>query len=1731
VSWDKDSFANKALKRFAANNGSLVKSVPDEIKKDSPPSSKKEEGAEKESNFANPYEEYIKTWEQGDPIPLVPPGKNLFLCKAGTNELHEYENYVTDEFWRNRKSPSFKSLDEFDFKSLGPKLKESMPTLLSRVAQGRGLWVDDKNKLRCPPGTPAANQFTDITGSNCFIVTPQTAAGSARRAVRRGMTASAQMSGQIGDRIENGGPNVTRYSASGERIAAPEELESIMASMPVGSRIRTALGEYGIVGAMQGSSREQRKNIKGSVIGVTSHKLSEQERILRGRILTSQAQHLHYQFTGDARDAPKGGISRQRLKQLFPDASGTYHEIGDISIKENFMNIMTQLLPNVDPNEIDEAFENALPGGLSFFEHRQAKKIMTTFWEGQINEMLNNPDAARWMTRLSIVDKIDGDSSTAVAISVKPFAPSILSGGRSAGVAATAAAKKANSAAQGGVHVTMEINPAALLAFCRGENSAYNQFHNASGRLHSFEGKAHYLATHEFGHLLDFGNKLNALGLDNQQLTRYGILPNGGINPAFRTLNPAGPATSRRPNVEVGGWQIDLSKIQNPMNHPSIDAIRQAAFNLQTGNYTGGRVGHRRIDLETDLANFHNNFTDAFVNNINVTPEEHAVMAELAGGDYAKSNNVEARAEYFATMRLFGESTMDPSTGPKTSMGISRLLRGQLGGSQPVVPVPQKAGTKNIVDSFIDAKLQASYRKKYPSENFVPMSPAHALHGQWLAHVAAEEPRIRGEINDIGQRMNGISPGQWNISGHMGTGQQLQRDSLHANRVRSAVNRNSQQKRRTASSGIVGKMASKPTRPREPDNGPMTGSLIDIFRGCKSYQEMLDRYNKLDIIYFDYETTGFGADGNMPVQLGAVRMRGGKVIDRFNVFMNPGIPLGEWAQGNLKNDLQEPLTDAYLAQQKTIKQAHEELIAFMGENPILGGQYTPFDLEVLNRVLAQEGMSFTPAGVIDSKALSDELLPRWTPENPDGPVQVAKDGTKKASSSLGPLAEYLDVNLGSGWHTADADALASAEVVQRILERAATNPDTPQGLLDVDSIPRIVEQKRKQYQDDMQRYEKEMANYEQGVSGKMKSFTTENGSKYSLMPDGKLHRQKNPVTGTTITNDGEKGAESIFDNTVFVSRETVDDLKVAAERGKHVNKNGRLVGVKHDDSTLDVKKFLKLRNTDKKKSFDEAYTEAGGKITEYEIPESSIMRTPQVGLNVFEWNNDLRRFHAGSKIDSVENEPISSNISGKMSASSVAQRNENAKEAIVKKGGSFGTDVGTKYADEINGPLRGASTLPVQTLQTRRTPYADSLTKRISHIKALANGENVSPIHPSDRYPNIDGPDRGMLNELSGLDPDFMKYIANSSEEALARDVRIAANEFHAGIDPRVRIQVPSASIKNVIDSGVARKNATGNNIRKKYEAWIGIHPDTPEEMRPISGHVVHQDWLESELKDSADRLTQTGRTDPQRYSPEFAPSTNGVRGRVDTYGDVELTLRPEVSARTSYGYGDAVNDHIRPVGMNSDNSELIQQALIHSGHDGVKSDDTWNISPLEMLYGKWKKDFSAHRTRPGRNTDGSEITERTHAPMESLTLGGVKPEEIEHVAIDYNAIPKSFANFKEDPLSDDAILKMGITSSAKLDAVKNLREANYIPENMKRLETFMAAKNFKEYLDGKGIGLTVKNQAGLDVFSPSTHNSRAPKSADAEKAIRLNLQDEIKEKIAQEMERVLNSRKSSTSA
>lgn len=77
---------------------------------------------------------------------------------------------------------------------LGQTLREDrgLPSVGVSAARRSGVIVDDAGKMRCPPGTPNANQFTDINMSNCMVPSAETAA---RQAVDVAADAAKQILG------------------------------------------------------------------------------------------------------------------------------------------------------------------------------------------------------------------------------------------------------------------------------------------------------------------------------------------------------------------------------------------------------------------------------------------------------------------------------------------------------------------------------------------------------------------------------------------------------------------------------------------------------------------------------------------------------------------------------------------------------------------------------------------------------------------------------------------------------------------------------------------------------------------------------------------------------------------------------------------------------------------------------------------------------------------------------------------------------------------------------------------------------------------------------------------------------------------------------------------------------------------------------------------------------------------------------------------------------------------------------------------------------------------------------------------------------------------------------------------------------------------------------------------------------------------------------------------------
>jgi hypothetical protein len=84
-----------------------------------------------------------------------------------TDEIIEESEQTLDPFSLNGEktvSSSGYSEKRLPGKTIGQRGR----SLIARAASAFGIIVDENGKFRCPPGTPAANQFTDNAGTNCF---------------------------------------------------------------------------------------------------------------------------------------------------------------------------------------------------------------------------------------------------------------------------------------------------------------------------------------------------------------------------------------------------------------------------------------------------------------------------------------------------------------------------------------------------------------------------------------------------------------------------------------------------------------------------------------------------------------------------------------------------------------------------------------------------------------------------------------------------------------------------------------------------------------------------------------------------------------------------------------------------------------------------------------------------------------------------------------------------------------------------------------------------------------------------------------------------------------------------------------------------------------------------------------------------------------------------------------------------------------------------------------------------------------------------------------------------------------------------------------------------------------------------------------------------------------------------------------------------------------------------
>ncbi|HIQ67608.1 MAG TPA: PolC-type DNA polymerase III [Candidatus Faecousia excrementigallinarum] len=157
-----------------------------------------------------------------------------------------------------------------------------------------------------------------------------------------------------------------------------------------------------------------------------------------------------------------------------------------------------------------------------------------------------------------------------------------------------------------------------------------------------------------------------------------------------------------------------------------------------------------------------------------------------------------------------------------------------------------------------------------------------------------------------------------------------------------------------------------------------TDENIKILYGCEGYyvNDVDDRvvvHGSADMefdgeyVAFDLETTGLSSQKDEIIEIGAVRMQGGKELDRFQTFVNPG--------RRLEQKIVEltGITDAMLADAPSIEKVLPEFLEFVGDR-VLVAHNADFDTGFIREACRKQGLPYGFTSV-DTLILSQNLLP------------------------------------------------------------------------------------------------------------------------------------------------------------------------------------------------------------------------------------------------------------------------------------------------------------------------------------------------------------------------------------------------------------------------------------------------------------------------------------------------------------------------------------------------------------------------------------------------------------------------------------------------------------------------------------------------------------------------------------------------------------------------------------
>ena len=331
-----------------------------------------------------------------------------------------------------------------------------------------------------------------------------------------------------------------------------------------------------------------------------------------------------------------------------------------------------------------------------------------------------------------------------------------------------------------------------------------------------------------------------------------------------------------------------------------------------------------------------------------------------------------------------------------------------------------------------------------------------------------------------------------------------------------------------------------------------------------------------------------------------------------------------------------------------------------------------------------------------------------------------------------------------------------------------------------------------------------------------------------------------------------------------------------------------------------------------------------------------------------------------------------------------------------------------------------------------------------------------------------------------------------------------------------------------VFSSG-RRAGRSSDVLRNEYNSRIGISKSTPNSAKPVSGYVVHRSHNEEKKR----RIAASGKGNIGSDAIFEIGDNDLVGDGLTALGEIEVILKPEVSNRTAYGRGEALQSAHRPVSMNSNDPDDIADAIMNA--DGIASSKQNTEAMLHLLGAKMDKNFSSVNASMDENgrmapVGAVDSSTRGHEPFEAQILGGFKKNEVEGIHYPYSKVAKIAESEDISDVVNDGSLaskleKLGFTPEevAYFYSISGGKPLN--TASMVKLKEYRAAKKIKEKYEGMGVGyVKFAHPQGINIENPRSYDKTAAPTTRVDEILKRNIDLEVEAELKKTLDSIRKS-------